>query len=914
MKTFLQEVVEDIQLKHENISDLIFILPSKRAGTFLKRHLGATVTKTLFLPEILSIEDLIEKIAPLAFTTNPTLLFELYRIYLSIENSEKESFNAFTKWGQLLLQDFNEIDRYLIDAKAIFEDLTSIQKINSWNVENEPTTLVSNYVKFSESLYPIYTKFNKSLDDKEIGYQGKVYRNAVENLSSYIDEHQNKKHIFVGFNALNTCEETIIKELLEKNLADIYWDIDKSFLEDPIHKAGNFIRPYTKWKYYKDNTFNWRKENFSQTKKISIIGVPKYTSQVNQIASILENETAINTKKTAIVLGDEQLLNPLLNSIPKSVDSLNITMGSPLMKTPLATLFHQLFELYIKKNQKGWYHKTISNLLAHPYIQQLLGNTIANTITININANNQIFLTPTSLQKTLKQCPKAFTNLFSIKEENPKTLLQAFKELIHLLKETFSKDKEQHTLALEYLYKFYQLFNQTSELIENYPYIKSIKDLKNIYGELISSETLDFEGEPLSGLQIMGMLESRNLDFETVIISSLNEGILPAGKANNSFLPFEVKTAYKLPTYSEKDAVYTYHFYRLTQRAKNIYLIYNTEPDVLEGREKSRFIGQLLANPLENHNTKEIIASPAINPSSTALIEIKKNAAIINTLKQRAQVGFSPSALSNYVRNPIDFFNNTILKIRSYNSLEETVAANTLGTIVHDTLEKLYTPFLGQELSSATLKKALTQIEDTITFFFKKHYSNSDITTGKNLIIYHVAVRYVSNFMKSEIKDLADNSIKLVSLEQNLSHQLYIDELQETITFKGIVDRVDERNGTLRIIDYKTGKVEPRHLEIVTWDNLTEDYKYSKAFQVLFYALLLTKGTINSPIEAGIISFKNASAGFMKFTKKEQARGGKKDTLVSTETLELFTIELKNLVLELFNIEIPFLEKELEER
>ena len=409
------------------------------------------------------------------------------------------------------------------------------------------------------------------------------------------------------------------------------------------------------------------------------------------------------------------------------------------------------------------------------------------------------------------------------------------------------------------------------------------------------------------------MLESRVLDFETVIISSVNEGILPSGKSNNSFIPFDVKLENNLPTYKEKDAVYTYHFYRLLQRAKNIYILYNTEADVLTGGEKSRFITQLELEGI--HNIKHQIIAPEVPVVLSKPNVIEKNENLKLKLQELAEEGFSPSSLTNYIRNPIDFYYQKMLKIKEHNEAEETVAANTLGTVVHNTLEDFYKPLVDTFLSVDCIKNLMSHIEEKVTFHFKKEFKEGDITKGKNLIIFEIAKRYVYNFLDLEVADLkAGNKIKIIAIEANNSVSVDIPELNFPVKIKGKVDRVDQYNGITRIIDYKTGRVEQNKVEIVNWDDISTDYnKYSKSFQVLAYAYMMSlSNKIQLPFEAGIISFKNLNAGFLKFSKKDKPGNyAKKDALITNKTMEDFSFELKKLIIEICNPDIPFTEKEI---
>lgn len=913
MKSFIFDVLESLKDKGEDLSTLYFILPSKRAGVFLRQELSAVVKKTIFSPTIISIEEFVEELAELTTINNTELLFEFYNTYLALTpKQEQESFEVFSKWAQILLQDFNEIDRYLIPQNQIFDYLAAVKELDHWSVGNDKTEVIKNYLKFWNKLKLYYKHYTQNLIAKKTGYQGLIYREAVENIQKYCTLTK-RKHIFLGFNALNTAEETIIQELLKNNLAEIFWDIDETFIENKIHDAGLFTRAHkTKWKHFEKHPFNWVTKHYKNDKNIEVLGVPKNIGQAKAIGSILKKlETKNpNLKSTAVVLGDENLLIPILNSVPESISKLNITMGFPLSSIPLASLFEQLFSVHKKASEK-YYYKDIIGLLSHQFINPLFLNGTINTASIvidTIKKNNLVYLTVSEIKQYAKNNASLIELIFNPwKDDANKAIENCFK-IINKVKEYLSTNKEDNLISLEYLFRFNKLFNELFRLNNTYKHIQDISALFSIYTELLSSETLDFKGEPLQGLQVMGMLESRVLDFETVIISSVNEGVLPSGKTNNSFIPFDIKIENKLPTYKEKDAVYTYHFYRLLQRAKNIFILYNTEVDVLTGGEKSRFINQL---ELENiHEINHKIITPKVPGFNNKLKEIVKTKTVINQLKEVAQRGFSPSSLTNYIRNPLDFYYQSLLGIKNIEEVEETVAANTMGTVVHDTLEALYKPYINMELKIEDIKDMMPKIESNIEMFFKKTYAEGDMSKGKNLIIFEIAKRYVQNFLNLEIEDLkAGNTIKILALEQKTEVPLNIPELNFNVKLKGTVDRVDLYNGITRIIDYKTGKVNNNQVSITNWEDINLDYKkYSKSFQILAYAYMMNAlKPLDFPVEAGIISFKNLNSGFIKFTQK----GGKKNSLITQETLNSYFNELKKLIIEICNPEINFVEKEV---
>lgn len=919
MTSFLKEVLDDIQNKGHDLSQLTFILPSKRAGTFLKDIISKSIDQTIFAPEILSIEEFVESLSELYYASSTELLFSFYQVYQELTpETERDSFDQFAKWGQLLIQDFNEIDRYLIDADHIFDYLKAIKEINHWSLSEEQTPYIKNYLAFWNRFKIYYYGLKEALILNKKGYQGLVYRQAANSLDAYMASYPNKQHVFIGFNALNKAEERIIQELIQQDLADIYWDIDAAFLEHPIHDAGLFIKQHFKnWHFFKENKPKWIGDHYRQEKNINTIAVPKNIGQVKYIGELLDALPSSDLKKTAIVLGDENLLMPLLNSIPEKVEGINVTMGLPLKSVPLASLFDLLFKIQ-KNHTNQLYYKDVIAILSHSFIQSVLVHedfNYSNQVINYIQKNNIVTLSVEQITALVEPKQDVILLLFQSWGKDAQQAFTQCSELILVLKEHLAKEKSKNLLSLEYLYRFSQIFNELQHYNTTYNLIQNSTTLYYLYKELLSSETLDFQGEPLEGLQIMGMLESRVLDFETVIISSVNEGILPAGKSTNSFIPFDVKIENGLPTYKEKDAVYTYHFYRLMQRAKNIYIIYNTEPDVLNGGEKSRFITQLQIEKL--HNINHVIVAPKVEIAQKAPKVIEKSESVIKRIQEIASSGFSPSSLTSYIRNPIDFYYQKVLKIQSFDDVEETVAANTLGSVIHETLEEFYTPYKGQFLMESELKQMKLLINDRVTHHFKMLYKEGDMTKGKNLIILEVAKRYILNYINKEIEALKDgHEIRIIDLEKEFDVVVPIPELNFEVRLKGTVDRIEEFDGVLRIIDYKTGKVNQGQVEIVDWEDITLDYdKYSKSFQILAYAYMMNETKpLTSAIEAGIISFKNLQGDyFLKFATKSSTHSRTKNHAISTDTLEAFEMELKKLILEICNPDTKFIEKEVKQ-
>jgi len=915
MQSFLEEVVAEI-IHNKQVSDeLVLVVPSKRAGVFLLQQFSKTTKTACFAPTIVTIEEFVEQLSGLRYASSTQLFFELYSAYQDLHKEQAESFYNFSKWGNTLLQDFNEIDRYLIPPHDIFSYLNAIQETNHWYLQPNKTPMIESYIRFWKSLEPLYNEFKDRLMRLGVGYQGMIYRKAHENIHEYTKNIKEDTHVFIGFNALNAAESAIIQTLLAEQKATVFWDIDPCFLQDHIHDAGVFIRSYLKnWPYYLSKAPKGPKPTYNTEKNITIIGVPKNVSQAKYVGSLvveLNNKDRAALNSTAIILGKENLLNPLLNSLPGNISNINVTMGYPVASTPAASLFNEFISLYVTKQDKGWYYNDLLSFISHPYIQSLFKTPlkITSELTKVIKEKNWVYIQPQHLPKLINTDQEVMALLFSEHFTSPMQLLNASDELLLSLREHFTREKD--TINLEYLVQLHVIFNEMKAYMNKYDFISDLKSFQSLYKELLAKETLDFYGEPLEGIQVMGMLESRNLDFETVVITSVNEGILPAGKTNSSFIPFDLKKEFNLPTYKEKDAVYTYHFYRLLQRAKNIYLLYNTEPDVLEGGEKSRFISQLLTEDKGERKITHFVASPAMELPIRQNEIIEKENSILTVLKERAHKGFSPSSLSQYIRNPIDFYKKYVLGIKESTDVEEVIAANTFGTVIHSSMESLYTPFVGSRLSPEKLKALLPSIPKVVKEHYREYYPNVSLDSGQNLIAYHVIQRYIEKYIHSEIKESTHHTIELLALEEPFKTSITVPGVPFPVFLRGTLDRVDKKDGMLRILDYKTGNAKIADVQITDWESLINDPDKSKAFQLLCYALMYRDKHQTEAFEAAIIPFRNLEDGLLTFAFKESAGRSVKHTTISAETLELFQEQLQKLIGDICNQNESFIAKEV---
>lgn len=916
--SFLQSLVAQLLSNASlDLSKTIIVLPNKRAKIFLLEAFKERMTNYTFAPEVKSIEDFIQEIADIRSIDAIELLFEFYEVYLSVTKKEKqETFERFSNWAKTLLQDFNEIDRYLLEPKHVFSYLQDIEVIKRWGIEVEDRTqLIDNYLEFWKLLPLYYDSFYNHLQHKRIGYQGLIYREAVDNLLNYSHSLQDNKLVFAGFNALNQAEEKIIQQLISSNQATIYWDIDEVFLNDVSHDAGLFIRRFKKtWEHYKANPFEWIVKDFSSHKNIQIIGTAKSIGQAKITSSIIDNllthDPNASLDKVAVVLGEESMLIPVLHSLPESVGSLNITMGYSSKNNPIQLLVAKLFKMHVNALNRSetsyvFYYKDILDVLSNPIVESYV---FASTLIDTIKRNNYTFITHQKVNSLQEKQNELFGLLFQKWDRKPVEILELISSVLLIIKSNIDSNSEEDKVVKTFLFSIYKVINKLITYCSKNKYIDSIETLQAIYKQVIDVAEVSFEGEPLSGLQIMGVLESRVLDFETVIITSLNEGRFPAGKSINSFIPYDVKRELGLPTFKEKDAIYTYHFYHLLQRAKNIYLLYNTESEGLDGGEKSRFITQLEVEKQPNHNITHEIIQPVVPNIAYEPISVPKSESVVSRLKEIATgKGFSPSALTTYVRNPIQFYFQRVLSIRESEEVEENIALNTLGTIIHETLEALYTPVIGKSLSIADLDHMLSVANEEVLKQFKEIYKEGEVKKGKNLLAFEVAKRNVFNFLNEEKKGIENgDAVKVLALEVPLEEDLDDPRLPYKVKIAGNVDRIELRNGKIRIIDYKTGKVDKGSVQLKDWNGLTLDIKNDKIIQLLCYAFMYEKETNGVEMEAGVISFKNMKGGFLPFGTKE---GKEIFTTITPEIMASFKTEIIVLINEILDAGIPFEEK-----
>lgn len=885
MQSFLKTYLE-YHTQHFENQDTLIVLPSKRAVSFLKNEFK-NLKESLWLPEIIDIVSLVEKISGNRIIDQNEALLLFYNTYSEILKREgKDSFEQFCSWAPQVLSDFNELDRFLIETDAFFKYHKELKELSYFG--QQKTDLIKSYIRFWEDLPKFYNAFRADLEAKNLAYQGLAYRKARDHMDTY-SEVNSKTHVFLGFNALNKAEEKIIETLLESNRARVIWDIDAYYLNEKQHPSKLFIDQYLKaWDRYKDKLICFEEHNFKTPKHLQFVSSTKQVGMCKALTHVLGQLDNDQINSTALVLNDEELLLPVLNSIPEHIQKVNITMGMPLSFSPFSEVFDRI--IAHQKNQKDSIHtRQLVKLVSNPVFSE------GEQITSQIFESNRLFISYETLET------------FNIQDDVLRLLTKCFKiyptpeEFIHSIAQFVDALKAFSTPALGPFLKGYSsIVVRLKDTLQLYPGL-SVKDVCYLFTTYEREEKLSFKGTQTEGLQIMGMLETRLLDYKNVVMLSVNEGVIPSGKTDNSFVTYTQKKQYGLPTHKDKDAVYAYHFFRLLQRAENCTFIYDEDQSGLNKGELSRFAKYLQIFKVPEHTHKAHAFSLPTKINTQEKVVIEKTERTLEKLKEQAQKGFSPTALTTYIDNPVKFYKRYVLGVKEEEEIEDEVNHREFGIIIHNTLEDLYTG-LKTPLAAQHIKRFLEQKEEQLKLNFDKYYSKEAYLSGSNRLKYEIASASITQFLNKEKSYLKRGSVEVLALEQKVRTVLKTSCGDVFLT--GKIDRVDKRNGKyIRIIDFKTGNVRPSELTIKNWEEIISNYDYSKAFQTLFYALVYAKTENINQLEAGIISFKNLEKWVMPVKKDKQS-------VVDANILAEFQKYLVLLIEEILNPEIPFVEKE----
>ncbi|MBZ0243146.1 MAG: PD-(D/E)XK nuclease family protein, partial [Bacteroidales bacterium] len=914
--TFLTRLAQLIASEYaDQLRDLTVLFPNKRAGLFFKKALSQKLNKAAWLPRISTIEQAFAQWSKLEIADNLSVQFELLEIKAAQKPGEGFNMAEYAGLASQMAEDFNEIDQQLADAGAVFNYLNEAKALELWHPDGSALTdSERRYLSFYRLLEKDYYSLRKALEAKEMAYIGMASRQLAELDEDALAEKAGRgRFVFAGFNALTRAEETVIIKLLKLEKAEIFWDIDTYYFEENEfgkHEAGNYIRRFA-------SRFPKAVKNFKSAdlltseKEIIIHPVPGNATQAKALGQVLTNSQS--DSKTAVVLADENLLIPVLNAIPKTVAHFNVTLGFPFTKTAAFQYLSAYFNIHLRQRKiqsdLGIYLKPLLQLTSHELNAYFLSSHELEQINNwqqNILQNSQRFVSKEELSETFKENIR-LSNLFElllqpIDSTSIKLLLSNTTLLVNTLSDWIldSNKSQKHTLVNQFITAG-KLLHKIEELVKARPELLGFEDFGTLFHKLAIGLRVPFSGEPLQGLQIMGLLETRNLDFESLHILGVNEGTLPQEKSYQSLIPADIRKAFGLSSYPDRQAVYAYHFFRLLQKANTIHLYYNNEPGSFGSGEQSRFIQQIRYE-LVKLNPKislreAAFALPSPSKRKDISISIPKNEQVMKQLFQKAETGLSPSSLATYIICPLQFYLSSVVGLQPNESFQEGIKYNELGTAVHNALESLYTPIIDKKLTEADIDKMIATSEEVLDKHFLELYPKGLADFGNSLLMKEVARQFVKNFLYHEKKSLTDISITIKGLEEKLSIELVA--AGTSVKLKGTIDRIDEVNQSTRLIDYKTGTVDEKTLKLKTWEQLLFPQR-SKALQLAIYRLLMIKsGQISSPdrLECGIINLQKPGKGLMVLSLPEE------DESISPE--ENITRQLVGLLEELYDKETP---------
>ncbi len=902
--TFLNQSAQYIFEKHPlaQLKNICVVLPSRRAVYYFKQALAKFSNVPFIAPEILAIDDFVMQMSGVNQIDAVSLLFELYEIFKKYDHEVK--FERFISWAPTLLRDFDTIDLYLVDnPKSIFEYMSEAKVLERWNPAQlksgkpafEVTPVLDKYFKLFENIYNVYSDLQKSLTTEGLAYRGMAYRILAESVKQLlIEKNENsvifEKYYFIGFNALSASEEKIIETLVKTNRAETLWDADTYFMSSEYnHKAGMLLRSYKNSGRF--GKWNWQTDELLKgEKQMRIIGVENATLQTKIAGHIYAEAIAENPEvPTVIVLADENLLQPVIYSLNERISDFNITMGVSLRGSMLFTLIDAVFELQqniaeFKTKDGGtvkmpkFSHRHIFKVLNHPFIRRYeqikyapeikaksQERTVFRKTLSEILRTNKVYLSQDEMLDLGENEP-IFKILFSRWSDNPQKALFAFYDLIDELRNVYRDSND--AIETEYLYLFLTILHRLEKILFQNREL-SLKSFKHFLYELIKQEKIPFSGEPISNLQIMGMLETRCLDFERVIILSVNEGTIPSAKHINSLIPFDACIEYHLPVHSDQDAVMAYHFFRLLQRAKEVdilYVIPNGEGLGGGGSEKSRFILQI-ENELVKENKNIKLTYPKIKfgqDNETEVInkiDIFKSEDILKSIsKLIAEKGIYPTSLSNYLKCSLQFYFDKIANISKREEVDENFGADVFGTWIHNTLEKIDKDF-GPKISEENIETIIGELEKRLDEAYQEKFGGFVVESGMNYLLKQVAQQLLNDFFENQ-KVSQRFPLEVVQAEQLIEviFEKVIHGKLQKIKIAGRIDRIEREGNVLKVIDYKTGKVVAKELETpkdLTLEEALIESDKEKLRQLWLYQYLVTKSMFDGKLVLAGEKFEN---------------------------------------------------------
>ena len=947
MESFLKLVAADLYKHTEgNLAHTAVVFPNKRAGLFFNEYLAQESDSPIWSPAYVSISELFRSLSPWEVGDPVKLVCELYKIFRR-ETQSTETLDDFYFWGEMLISDFDDADKNRVDTDKLFSNLQDLRNImddytfiddeqeeairqffQNFSIERR-TALKERFISLWNVLGNIYKGFRESLASQNIAYEGMMYRHVIEHLD--VDKLPYEKYIFVGFNVLNKVEHTLFTQLKDAGKAVFYWDYDEFYMKENrqavTHEAGEFIR--RNLRDFPSPLSGELFKNLSKPKEVHYIASSTENAQARYLPQWIRNNLTTPEKETAVVLCNEALLQPVLHSLPAEVKHVNITMGFPLSQTPVYSFLIALLELHTHgfNFKSGRYtFQSVVTLLKHPYTRQLTGQ--AELLEKELTRNNRFYPLPGELGKD-----EFLTRLFTPLSGNLNLCIRLSETLqqvasIYQANTSGTEDTDAfNQLYRESLFKAYTTINRFRTLIEEDELTVQSETFRRLLVKVLSATNIPFHGEPAIGMQVMGVLETRNLDFRHLVLLSVNEGQLPKSGGDSSFIPYNLRKAFGMTTIEHKIAVYAYYFYRLLQRAERITLMYNTSSDGLNHGEWSRFMLQFLIE--WPHPITRQFLEAGQSPQGTSPITVEKTPDVMRRMQSLFDVRanpkakFSPSALNYYLDCPLKFYYRYVAGLSAPDEVSAEIDSATFGSIFHYAAEHIYKDLTthGKVINKEALETLLrneVKLQDYVDTAFKKLFFNVPQNekpeyNGVQLINSAVIARYLKQLLQN---DLRYAPFTFIASEMEVDEPIDIQTPKGVIKSRigGIIDRMDSKDGTLRIVDYKTGgdADTPPHVESLF---IPDKKRSNYVFQTFLYAAIMCRKQPTMKIAPALLYIHRAATEtYSPVIQMGEPRKPKEAVEDFSKYEKEYRERLQGLLEEIFNPEKSFTQTEIIEK
>lgn len=947
MESFLKLVAADLYKHTEgNLAHTAVVFPNKRAGLFFNEYLAQESDSPIWSPAYVSISELFRSLSPWEVGDPVKLVCELYKIFRR-ETQSTETLDDFYFWGEMLISDFDDTDKNKVDTDKLFSNLQDLRNImddytfiddeqeeairqffQNFSIERR-TALKERFISLWDVLGNIYKGFRESLASQNIAYEGMMYRHVIEHLD--VDKLPYEKYVFVGFNVLNKVEHTLFTQLKDAGKAVFYWDYDEFYMKENrqavTHEAGEFIR--RNLRDFPSPLSGELFKNLSKPKEVHYIASSTENAQARYLPQWIRNNLTTPEKETAVVLCNEALLQPVLHSLPAEVKHVNITMGFPLSQTPVYSFLIALLELHTHgfNFKSGRYtFQSVVTLLKHPYTRQLTGQ--AELLEKELTRNNRFYPLPGELGKD-----EFLTRLFTPLSGNLNLCIRLSETLqqvagIYQANTSGTEDTDAfNQLYRESLFKAYTTINRFRTLIEEDELTVQSETFRRLLVKVLSATNIPFHGEPAIGMQVMGVLETRNLDFRHLVLLSVNEGQLPKSGGDSSFIPYNLRKAFGMTIIEHKIAVYAYYFYRLLQRAERITLMYNTSSDGLNRGEWSRFMLQFLIE--WPHPITRQFLEAGQSPQGTSPITVEKTPDVMRRMQSLFDVRanpkakFSPSALNYYLDCPLKFYYRYVAGLSAPDEVSAEIDSATFGSIFHYAAEHIYKDLTthGKVINKEALETLLrneVKLQDYVDTAFKKLFFNVPQNekpeyNGVQLINSAVIARYLKQLLQN---DLRYAPFTFIASEMEVDEPIDIQTPKGVIKSRigGIIDRMDSKDGTLRIVDYKTGgdADTPPHVESLF---IPDKKRSNYVFQTFLYAAIMCRKQPTMKIAPALLYIHRAATEtYSPVIQMGEPRKPKEAVEDFSKYEKEYRERLQGLLEEIFNPEKSFTQTEIIEK